>query len=84
MQVQADLKVASKFLERLDLEERAAKLQAGDKVVKGYLKKGKKRLIRLRERYKEPVVEWQGGRGYRAGGGGGRSSGAGYVSSSTP
>jgi len=64
MQVQADLNGAIKFSEKLDLEERIAELKAREKVVKGYLKKGKKRLIKLRERYKQLMVEGRGGRGY--------------------
>jgi len=64
MQVQADLNGAIKFSEKLDLEERIAELEAREKVVKGYLKKGKKRLIKLRERYKQLMVEGRGGRGY--------------------
>ncbi|KAL7527323.1 hypothetical protein ACHAXR_001896, partial [Thalassiosira sp. AJA248-18] len=49
MQAQADMNVATKFSEKLDVEERVAELKAREKVFKGYLKKGKKRLIRLRE-----------------------------------
>ena len=64
IQSQADLSVAEKFSERLDLEERTAELKAREKVVKGYLKKGRNRLVRLRERYKELMVEGRGGRGY--------------------
>ena len=64
LQVQADLNGAIKFSEKLDLEERIAELKAREKVVKGYLKKGKKRLIKLRERYKQLMVEGRGGRGY--------------------
>jgi hypothetical protein len=64
MQVQADLNGAIKFSEKLDLEERIAELKAREKVVRGYLKKGKKRLIKLRERYKQLMVEGRGGRGY--------------------
>ena len=70
MQVNADLNLAEKFSERLDLEERAAELKAREKVARGYLKKAKKRLIKLRERYKELIVEGRGGRGYGGGGGG--------------
>lgn len=64
IQAQANLNVAIKFSEKLDIEERIAELKAREKVVKGYLKKGKKRLIRLRERYKELIVDGRGGRGY--------------------
>eukprot|EP00985_Skeletonema_marinoi_P013027 scaffold6416_cov111-Skeletonema_marinoi.AAC.6 len=64
VQIQADLNLATKFSEKLDLEERIAELKAREKVVKGYLKKGRNRLVRLRERYKELMVEGRGGRGY--------------------
>jgi len=64
IQAQADLTGATKFSEKLDIEEGIAELKAREKVVKGYLKKGKKRLIRLRERYKELIVDGRGGKGY--------------------
>lgn len=85
MQVQADLNVATKFSEKLDLEERIAELKARDKVVKGYLKKGRNRLIRLRERYKELMVKGRGGRGYgsSSSSSGSSTSSSSYSSSST-
>jgi hypothetical protein len=64
VQAQAELNVAIKYSEKLDIEERIAELKAREKVVEGYLKKGKKRLIRLRERYKELIVDGRGGKGY--------------------
>lgn len=64
MQLQADLGYAAKYSEKIDLEERIAELKAREKVVNGYLKKGRSRLVRLRERYKELVVQGRGGRGY--------------------
>jgi hypothetical protein len=64
MQLQADLGYATKYSEKIDLEERIAELKAREKVVSGYLKKGRSRLVRLRERYKELVVQGRGGRGY--------------------
>ncbi|EED94650.1 predicted protein [Thalassiosira pseudonana CCMP1335] len=67
MQVQADLAMATKYSEKLDLEERIAELKAREKVVKGYLKKGRSRLVQLRERYKELMVQGRGGRGYDSG-----------------
>lgn len=73
VQAQADLNSASKFSEKLDLEERVAELKAREKVSKDYLKRGKKRLIQLRERYKALVVEGRGGKAY-GGGSGGRTS----------
>jgi hypothetical protein len=64
VQAQDELNVAIKYSEKLDIEERIAELKAREKVVEGYLKKGKKRLIRLRERYKELIVDGRGGKGY--------------------
>jgi hypothetical protein len=64
MQLQADLGYAQKYSEKLDIEERIAELKAREKVVKGYLKKGRTRLVRLRERYKELIVQGRGGRGF--------------------
>jgi curved DNA-binding protein CbpA len=80
MDSQADLNAAIKFSEKLAIEERIAELKAREKVVKGYLKKGKTRLIRLRERYKELMVEGRGGRGY----GSSASSGNAYSESRRP
>eukprot|EP00986_Skeletonema_menzelii_P001707 scaffold467_cov120-Skeletonema_menzelii.AAC.1 len=78
VQTQADLNLATKFSEKLDLQERIAELKAREKVVKGYLKKGRNRLVRLRERYKELMVEGRGGRGYSS-----RSSSSGSSASSS-
>ena len=80
MEAQADLNAAIKFSEKLAMEEHIAELNAREKVVKGYLKKGKARLIRLRERYKELMVEGRGGRGY----GSSASSSSAYSDSSRP
>ena len=76
IQARADRGVAAKFSERLDIDERIAELKARDGVVRGYLKRGKKRLIRLRERYKELMVQGRGGRGYGGGTAGAGSGGA--------
>ncbi len=78
MDAQADLNSAIKFSEKLAIEEHIAELKAREKVVKGYLKKGKTRLIRLRERYKELMVAGRGGRGF----GSSESSGSAYSDSS--
>ena len=83
MQVQADLNLATKFSEKLDLEERIAELKAREKVVKGYLKKGRNRLVRLRERYKELMVEGRGGRGYSSRSSSSQSSASSSYSSSS-
>ena len=52
----ADLKFASKFSEKVELQERIAELQARKKVVEGYLKRARKRLLQLQSRYKELIV----------------------------
>lgn len=51
IQVAADLNAAVKFSEKLDCEERLAELEARKKVVKGYVKRARNRLVKLRERY---------------------------------
>lgn len=52
----ADLQFAQRFSERVELEERIAELQARKRVVDGYLKTARKRLLSLQSRYKELVV----------------------------
>lgn len=54
--VEADVKVASRYIEKIDLEEKMAELEAREKIVAGYLKKARKRLIKLQTRYKELIV----------------------------
>jgi curved DNA-binding protein CbpA len=68
----ADLKVAIRYLEKLDLEERVAELQARKSVVEGYLKKARKRLLALQTRYKQLIVN--GDNDFKAGGGRSSSS----------
>jgi hypothetical protein len=63
VQAQANLDVATKFSKRLGIEEQITELKARDNVVRGYLKKGKKRLNCLRERYMELLVQGRGGGG---------------------
>jgi len=65
--VQADLKLSTRYTEKIDLEEREAELQARKDVVNGYLKKARKRLISLQTRYKQLIVDGDNDR--RAGGG---------------
>ena len=81
IQAQADLNAATRYSEKLDVEERIAELKAREKVVKGYVKKTKKRLISLRERYKEMVVDGRGGRGYGSSSTSSRSSQPSYSDS---
>jgi hypothetical protein len=56
VQAQANLDVATKFSKRLGIKEQITGLKGRGDVVRGYLKKGKKRLNCLRERYKELMV----------------------------
>ena len=52
----ADLNLVSRFSERIELEETIQELQARKKVVDDYLKRAKKRLLALQNRYKELIV----------------------------
>jgi DnaJ domain len=63
---QADAKIASAYLERMELDEKVAELEARKQVVDGYLKKARKRLLALQTRYKELIV--RGDNDVRAGG----------------
>jgi hypothetical protein len=72
--VNADVKVAVRYLEKLDLEERVAELQARKTVVEGYLKKARKRLLALQTRYKQLIVN--GDNDVKAGGGRASTSGS--------
>jgi predicted DNA-binding protein (UPF0251 family) len=65
-QVQADTANAARYMEKMELQERADELQAQKKVVEGYLKKARHRLVTLQVRYKELIVQGQNDR--RAGG----------------
>lgn len=57
--VQADVALAARYMEKLELQERADELQARKKVVEGYLKKARHRLVVLQTRYKELIVQGQ-------------------------
>ena len=61
--IQAELKQVTRFSEQVRLEEEMEELQARQRVVKGYEKKARKRLIALQTRYKELLME-SGGRRY--------------------
>ena len=56
---QADLSAASRYMEKLEIDERLEELNAREKVVEGYLKKARKRLLQLQTRYKEMIVHGQ-------------------------
>lgn len=52
----ADLKATTRYIEKLDFEEKVDELEARKKVVQGYLKKARKRLLALQTKYKELIV----------------------------
>jgi curved DNA-binding protein CbpA len=54
--VQAEVKLQQRYLERMELEESMAELEARKQVVDGYLKKAQKRLLALQVRYKELIT----------------------------
>ena len=57
--VQADVAAASRYIEKIELQERLDELEARKKVVEGYIQKARKRLISLQTRYKELIVRGQ-------------------------
>jgi hypothetical protein len=52
----AEAKMASKFSEKIELEERAAELKARKDIVGGFLKRARTRLLTLQTRYKELIT----------------------------
>jgi DnaJ domain len=64
----AEAKMTSRYMEKIELEERVAELQARKSVVDGYLKKARKRLLSLQTRYKE-LISYGGENDSYAGGG---------------
>ena len=67
----AEAKMTSRYMDKIQLEERVAELKARKVVVDGYLKKSQKRLLSLQTRYKELITG--GANDSYAGGGGGSS-----------
>jgi hypothetical protein len=55
----AELGLTSRYLEKMELEEGLAELQARRDVADGYVKKAQKRLLKLQTRYKEMIVSGQ-------------------------
>jgi hypothetical protein len=72
--IKADLKLSTKYMEKLEMEERIAEIEARKKVVQGYLEKARKRVISLQSRYKELIVGGENDRRV------GRSSSSSYYS----
>ena len=56
LQVQANLAAVSRYMEKMELQERMDELQARQTVVEGYMQRAKKRLVALQTRYKELLV----------------------------
>jgi hypothetical protein len=53
---QANQKIVSGYMEKMDVDERVAELEARKQVVDGYLKRAHKWLFSLQMRYKQLVV----------------------------
>ncbi|KAG7372335.1 DnaJ domain containing protein [Nitzschia inconspicua] len=66
--VNAEAKMESRYMEKIELEERVAELKARKGVIDGYLKKSRKRLLSLQTRYKE-LISYGGANDSYAGGG---------------
>ncbi|KAL3935901.1 MAG: hypothetical protein SGARI_002778 [Bacillariaceae sp.] len=66
----AEAKMTSKYMEKIELEERVAELKARKGVIDGYLTKSQKRLLSLQTRYKE-LISGGANDSYAGGGGGG-------------
>jgi len=69
----AEAKMASRFSEKIALEERASELKARKEVVGGYLDRARKRLLKLQTHYKDNMgrrssSEWQDVRDEASGG----------------
>jgi DnaJ-domain-containing protein 1 len=77
--VTAESKIASKYMEKLELDERAQEVKARKKVVESYVGKARKRLLALQTRYKQLIVS--GENDPKAGG---RSAARGPYSASSP
>ena len=56
-EVRRSMYVYSKYTEKIELEERLAEVEARKGIVSKYLKKARKRLVKLQARYKELIVE---------------------------
>lgn len=54
--LQADRKMCTRYVEKMDLDERIAELEARGKIVTGYVKQARTRLESLQMRYKELIV----------------------------
>jgi DnaJ domain len=52
----AEAKVAAKYMDKLQIEERLEEIKARRKVVDGYIGKARKRLLALQTRYKEMIT----------------------------
>jgi hypothetical protein len=55
--VSVEAKAAVKYMEKLELEEKVAEIEARKRVVEGYIQKARKRLLTLQTRYKQMIVQ---------------------------
>jgi len=88
LDLQADRKVALRYIEKIDIDEKIAESEARQKVVADYVKQARKRLASLQARYKELIVSGENdtnfsGRSSSASNDYGSSSSAGDDSSSS-
>ena len=54
--IKEEVKLSIKYLEKIGLEERLAEFEARKGVIGNYLKRARKRLVKLQSRYKELIV----------------------------
>ena len=78
----AEAQMASKFSEKIGLEERAAELKARKDIVGGFLKRARTRLLTLQTRYKE-LITYEGANDSYVSNDSGRSRGRSRRSQST-
>ncbi|OEU09938.1 hypothetical protein FRACYDRAFT_248189 [Fragilariopsis cylindrus CCMP1102] len=78
----AEAKMASKFSEKIGLEERSAELKARKDIVGGFLKRARTRLLTLQTRYKE-LITYEGANDSYVSNDSGRSRGRSRRSQST-
>jgi DnaJ domain len=73
-QVQVQAANAGRYMDKIELQERADELVARKAVAEGYLKRARKRLVAIQTRYKELIMTGGARRGDKRGGDGGGTS----------
>ena len=56
----ADLKATTRYIEKMNFEEKVDELEARKKIVQGYLKKARTRLLTIQTRYKDLIISGEG------------------------